>query len=95
MLQLRYYDSAEDPSCKGFIDMKEVTSVVELSNVQGLPKRADDHAVFEVIQNFVVEQSVYMKIYMYSACNTVFYALWIEYVYKYKYERANWTGCCR
>ena len=49
LLQLRYYDSAEDPSCKGFIDMKEVTSVVELSNVQGLPKRADDHAVFEVI----------------------------------------------
>ena len=52
--QLRYYDSAEDSSYKGFIDMKEVTSVVELSNVQGLPKKADDHAVFEVSRYLLV-----------------------------------------
>ena len=38
-------------TCKGFIDLSEVVSVVSvmpLKNVQGVPKKADDDAFFEV-----------------------------------------------
>ena len=46
--QLRYYDTAEDGNCKGFIDLAEVVNVASLKNVQGAPKKADDNAFFEV-----------------------------------------------
>ena len=46
--QLRYYDSAEDPTCKGFIDLADVVSVAAIKNVQGAPKKSDDGAFFEV-----------------------------------------------
>ena len=48
LAQLRYYDSAEDPTCKGFIDLADVVSVAAIKNVQGAPKKSDDGAFFEV-----------------------------------------------
>ncbi|KAI0213841.1 Myotubularin-related protein 13 [Lamellibrachia satsuma] len=46
--QLRYYDSAEDLTCKGFIDLADVVSVGAIKNVQGAPKKSDDGAFFEM-----------------------------------------------
>lgn len=47
--QLRYYDSMEDPTCKGFIDLADVVSVAPSTSVpQGAPKKYDDKTLFEL-----------------------------------------------
>lgn len=47
--QLRYYDSMEDPACKGFIDLADVVSVAPSASIpQGAPKRFDEKTLFEV-----------------------------------------------
>ena len=47
---MRWYDSMEDSSAKGFIDLSEVETVkvVNGRHVQGAPKKADENAFFEV-----------------------------------------------
>ncbi|XP_074660812.1 myotubularin-related protein 13-like [Tubulanus polymorphus] len=46
--QLRYYDTNDDPHCKGFIDLQEVTSVTTTKKIEGAPKRYDENAFFEM-----------------------------------------------
>uniref|UniRef100_A0A0P5TBM6 SET domain binding factor n=1 Tax=Daphnia magna TaxID=35525 RepID=A0A0P5TBM6_9CRUS len=47
--QLRYYDSMEDPCCKGFVDLADVVSVAPSGSVpQGAPKKFDEKTLFEV-----------------------------------------------
>ncbi|XP_052797634.1 myotubularin-related protein 13-like isoform X4 [Mya arenaria] len=48
--QLRWYDSMEDSTAKGFIDLSEVESVrpVGSKHVQGAPKKADESGFFEM-----------------------------------------------
>ncbi|XP_050410421.1 myotubularin-related protein 13 isoform X2 [Patella vulgata] len=46
--QLRYYDAMEDSSCKGFIDLAEVESVIPQKNLPGAPKKAEENSFFEI-----------------------------------------------
>ena len=48
--QLRWYDSMEDSSIKGVIELSEVETVkpVPHKTVQGAPKKMDESAFFEV-----------------------------------------------
>ncbi|KAL5006472.1 hypothetical protein ScPMuIL_015278 [Solemya velum] len=60
--QLRYYDAMEDSNCKGFIDLSEVISVMQIRNVPGALKKADENAFFELktmrrLYNFLASDS--------------------------------------
>lgn len=46
---MRYYDTRDDPNCKGFVDLADVVSVNQVKVVMGgAPKRPDDNVAFEV-----------------------------------------------
>lgn len=46
---MRYYDSMDDPSCKGCVDLADVVSVAPSAAVPpGAPKRFDEKTLFEV-----------------------------------------------
>ncbi|XP_022240508.1 myotubularin-related protein 13-like [Limulus polyphemus] len=46
--QLRYYDVMEEPHCKGFIDMEDVVSVTSAAPPQGVTKKCDEKAFFDL-----------------------------------------------
>ncbi|XP_055899918.1 myotubularin-related protein 13-like isoform X1 [Biomphalaria glabrata] len=60
--QMRYYDSRDDPNCKGFIDLAEVESVTLIKNVPGAPKKNEDNSFIEIrtvkrVFNFMADSS--------------------------------------
>ena len=52
VLQLRYYETRNDPHYKGIIDLKEVESVQPAFPTAGAPKKCDDNAFFDVSLTF-------------------------------------------
>ncbi|BFZ05320.1 hypothetical protein BsWGS_08359 [Bradybaena similaris] len=60
--QLRYYETRDDPNCKGFIDLSEVESVTLVKTVPGALKRADENSFIEIrtvrrVYNFMASDS--------------------------------------
>ncbi|CAB3383072.1 Hypothetical predicted protein [Cloeon dipterum] len=68
--QLRYYDSMEDPACKGVIDLADVASVCQGPPAPVPPKKTDDKSFFDVKTS--------RRTYNLCACNEAAALEWIE-----------------